>query len=100
MLCTQVRGKGYRPQEGAENLLELPPMAKKWVRQPYNYDRLQTVLDAVPTGPDTLILDTAYLHNGSFMGALRPNDLPHKYCIPQLLDSAVHCLLAAAGGAH
>ena len=67
-LRLQVRGKGYRPSEGIEQLVGLPPLAAEWARQPHNYDRLQAVLDAVPTGPDTLIMDTANLHNGSFSG--------------------------------
>ena len=68
ILAPQVRGKGYRPSEGIEELVGLPPLAAEWARQPHNYDRLQAVLDAVPTGPDTLIMDTANLHNGSFSG--------------------------------
>ena len=77
-----VRGKGWRPREGIEKVLKLSPLASAWANRPQNFDRIQAVLDAVPAAHDTLVKDTANIHNMSFSGA------------PALLSTyaQVHCV--------
>ena len=64
-----IRGKGWRPLEGIEKVLQLSPLARAWTTRPQNFDRIQAVLDAVPAARNTLVQDTADIHNMSFSGA-------------------------------
>ena len=64
-----IRGKGWRPREGIEKMLKLSPLARAWTTRPQNFDRIQAVLSAVPAVRDTLVRDTAKIHNMSFSGA-------------------------------
>ena len=45
-------------------------------------NHIQAVLDAVPAARDTLVLDTAPIHNMSFSGAALP--LSHDYVKPYM----------------
>ena len=67
----QIRGKGYwGAREGLEVLygLKKGSPAANFVNNPYNYARLQAVLDSVPSAEGALVKNTKKGHNNAFSG--------------------------------
>ena len=67
----QIRGKGYwGSKEGLEVLYGLSrgSAAAAFVNNPYNYARLQAVLDALPSAEGALVKDASKGHNDGFSG--------------------------------
>ena len=69
-LLLQVRGKGHWGKwEGMENIFKLRRAAGAFVQNPLNYDRVQAVLNALPSTDAVMVKDTNKWHNTGFSGA-------------------------------
>ena len=69
----QIKGKGHwGTREGLEVLYDLgrESAAATFVNNPYNYARLQAVLDALPSAEGALVKDTSKGHNDGFSGTV------------------------------